>query len=265
VAIPLRRTAAYARSVNAPAADRLTRFSDRAGDYARHRPSYPTAALDALLQDLPTTARFAADIGAGTGISSRLLADRGFEVIAIEPNAAMRASAEPHPRITWHDATGESTGLPDHSLNLVLCAQAFHWLNPHAALAEFRRILKPGGRIALIWNIHDESWPASRTFKSIMVTNATEPPTSPWFLAVGEPLTRDPALVNARIVRVSNEQTHDLEGLIGRATSASYAPKEGPSHDAMIRQLTALFDQHQHSGRITLRYVTEVHLAETPR
>lgn len=251
--------------MNAPAADRLTRFSDRAGDYARHRPSYPSAAFDAVLADLAADARTAADIGAGTGISARLLADRGFDVTAIEPNAAMRAAAEPNPRIMWRDATGESTGLPDHSLDLILCAQAFHWLNPDAALAEFRRVLRPGGRIALVWNIHDESWPASRTFKSIMVTNATEPPTSPWFLAVGEPLTRDPALVNARIVRVPNEQSHDLEGLIGRATSASYAPKQGPSHDAMIRELIALFDQHQQNGRITLRYVTEVHLAETSR
>ncbi len=248
-----------------PVADRLTRFSDRAGSYVQHRPNYPASAFDVALQGLPVAAQSAADIGAGTGISSRLLADRGWSVIAIEPNAAMRSAAVPHEKVTWRDATGEATGLADDSMDLVLCAQAVHWLDPVAAIAEFKRILRPDGRIALIWNIHDEAWPPSQSFKSIMVTNATEPPTSPWFLPVGDPLAHADRLVNARIVRVPNEQTLDLDGLIGRALSASYAPKQGPAHAAMISQLEALYARHQQQGTLTLRYTTEVHIAETAR
>lgn len=246
-----------------PAADRLTRFTERAGAYKAHRPSYPPAAIDAALAGLLSTSRTAADIGAGTGISSRLLADRGWNVTAVEPNAAMRAAAEPHPRITWRDSTGESTSLPAAGIDLVLCAQAFHWLNPTAAIAEFRRILKPGGRIALLWNIHDENWPPSREFKSIMVSHATEPPTSPWFLPVGEPLARAQGLHHPRIVRVPNEQRLDREGLIGRALSASYAPKSGDRLSQMTVALESLFDRYSEAGVLTLRYITEVHLAET--
>lgn len=264
------RSFAYAGIVNAPAsrvpaADRLTRFSDRAETYAQHRPSYPPTAFDALLADLPESANRAADIGAGTGISSRLLADRGWNVIAIEPNAAMRSASVPHERIIWRDATGESTRLADRSVDLILCAQAFHWLDPVAAIGEFRRILTAGGRIALLWNVHDEHWPASHEFKSVMVQHATEPPTSPWFRPAGEPLASAAGLRNARIIRVPNHQTLDREGLLGRAASASYAPKQGPAHAALTRALNDLFDRHQQHGAFTLRYLTEVHLAETAR
>src|SRR5689334_17665803 len=102
------------------------RFSDRAGDYARFRPTYPAAAIDAVLDGL-TPPITAADVGAGTGISATLLADRGVRVFAIEPNAAMRASAAPNPLVEWREGSAERTSLADHSVDLVLCAQAFHW------------------------------------------------------------------------------------------------------------------------------------------
>lgn len=79
-----------------------SRFSDRAQDYAKYRPSYPSEAIDCILAGLETSG-IAADIGAGTGISSRLLADRGVKVIAIEPNAAMKQAAESHPLVEFGD------------------------------------------------------------------------------------------------------------------------------------------------------------------
>lgn len=82
----------------------LSRFSDRAADYAKHRPSYPTPAIDAILEGFGEPPQLvAADIGAGTGISSRLLAERGVRVIAIEPNAAMREAASPHPLVEFRE------------------------------------------------------------------------------------------------------------------------------------------------------------------
>lgn len=80
--------------------DPTRRFSDRADAYARFRPSYPASAIDAILAGLaPPATLEAADVGAGTGIASRLLGDRGVRVAAVEPNAAMRAAAAPHPRV----------------------------------------------------------------------------------------------------------------------------------------------------------------------
>ncbi len=124
-----------------------TRFADRVRDYERARPSYPPDAVDAILEGLPARP-VCADIGAGTGIMTRLLAERGARVHAIEPNEQMRTAAERasrarHADIRWHDTTGEKTGLPDASVDLVVCAQSYHWLEPKAACREFVRVLRP--------------------------------------------------------------------------------------------------------------------------
>src|SRR4051812_29902068 len=127
------------------------RFSDRARDYVRFRPSYPSEAIDEVLRGLPAGI-VCADVGAGTGISARLVADRGVKVIAVEPNAAMRGAATPHELVEWRAGTAEATGLGTAAVDLVVCAQAFHWFDPARALEEFHRILRPGGRVALMWN-----------------------------------------------------------------------------------------------------------------
>src|SRR5204862_5124880 len=110
--------------------DPTRRFSDRAADYARYRPSYPAAAIDAILAGLPLPAALTiADVAAGTGIATRLLADRGARVLAVEPNAAMRAAAQPHPRVSWHDGTAEATGLPGSARDVVTVAPAVRWFH----------------------------------------------------------------------------------------------------------------------------------------
>ena len=132
------------------------RFSNRAENYSKYRPSYPTEAIDCILQGLETKSQLvAADIGAGTGISSRLLADRGVRVIGIEPNVAMRQVAEVHPLVEFRNGSAEATKLSDKSVDLVTCFQAFHWFNLEPTLKEFARILKAKGKIALLWNDRD--------------------------------------------------------------------------------------------------------------
>lgn len=252
----------------APSDDPTRRFSDRAADYVKHRPSYPAPAIDALLEGLgPPGSLAAADIGAGTGISSRLLAERGVRVVAVEPNASMRAAGAslPHPLITWRDATGESTGLPDSSADLVLCAQAFHWLDAPRALDEFRRVLRrppAPARAALVWNTHDTSDPFMRDYRCVILDHATDPPTSPWFTEQPCPLSSAAAWSNYRLLRFPNHQVFDLEGLIGRAISASYSPKQGPAYLALVRDLTDLFHRRAEDARVRLNYITEAHLAE---
>src|SRR3989442_3132520 len=113
------------------------RFGDRASDYRRYRPDYPAAAIDTILSGLLDPGRLrVADIGAGTGICSRLLAERGVRLLAVEPNAEMRAAAEAHARIEWRAGEAEATGLAVASLDLVVCAQAFHWFRQPEALEE---------------------------------------------------------------------------------------------------------------------------------
>lgn len=131
------------------------RFSRFSAAYARHRPGYPAAAVAHVLAGTRPEACLVADIGAGTGILSRLLAERlgpSSRLIAVEPNDQMRSEAAPHPKVEWRAAVAEATGLDSASVDLITCAQAFHWFDPLPSLAEFHRILKPGGRLAILTN-----------------------------------------------------------------------------------------------------------------
>lgn len=132
-------------------------FSHCADDYAAHRPDYPAALLDLLEASFgPAAGKTALDVGAGTGIFSRQLAGAGWSVIATDADPAMLGRAGPPVgRIQFATAVAERIPLDDGSVDLVTAAQAFHWFNPPIALAEFARVLKPGGGLALVWNDRD--------------------------------------------------------------------------------------------------------------
>src|SRR5262245_57135737 len=238
------------------------RFSDRAEDYRRYRPDYPAAALDAILEGLgEPTARIAADVGAGTGISARQLAARGVRVHAVEPNAEMRTAAAPHERVTWRAGTAEATGLGTASVDLVVCAQAFHWFRLPDALAEFHRILKPSGRLAVMWNTRDRGNALTRGYTEAIEAVDGEDPL--------ERMRFEPAAVTAggffagpAESRFPHAQVLDRAGLVGRALSASYVPREGERFARLQAMLDALWErEHDAGGNVTLRYVTKVYRA----
>ena len=115
----------------------------------------PAAAPAPTAPDDRPARGLAADIGAGTGKMSALLAEEGLDVRAVEPSAAMRAQARPHPLITQVAATAEDTGLGTASCDLVVYAQSWHWVDPAAAGAEAVRILKPGAPLVIVFNQMD--------------------------------------------------------------------------------------------------------------
>ena len=240
--------------------DPVGRFRGVARDYARFRPDYPEAALAAMLAGLGA-APVAADVGAGTGISARQLAERSARVFAIEPNGEMRAAAEPHPRVEWIDATAEETGLADACCDLVLCAQAFHWFAHDPALEEFRRILRPGGRMALIWNLRDGADAFQQRYTQALA-------------GLQEPLARDrdyvdtllldsPSFGGTRKLEFAHAQRFTLEQLLGRARSVSYFPPPGAEHERRLAGLTRLHEETRDTdGKIDFRYRTLLWLAE---
>jgi len=248
-----------------PERDPLTRFTDRVADYTRFRPSYPAEAIDAILDGLGDPASIvAADVGAGTGISARLLADRGVRVIAIEPNEAMRAGAESHPLVESREGIGEATGLNDASVNLVLCAQAYHWMDPPRACVEFARVLKPGGRLALMWNDGDESTPVARAYYDLIRPIAAEGTLSHKTAAVGPDLA--PPFESMCRLTFRNVQRLDADGLVGRAMSASYVPKTGAAAEALAAALREVHAaRRDDDGLIPFEYQVQLYLGESPR
>ena len=244
--------------------DSKRRFTETAEDYKRHRPSYPPELVDWILAEtgLPSSSRVA-DVGCGTGISARLFASRGFDVIGVEPNAEMRGGAIAA-GVRCVPGEAARTGLPDRSVDLVIAAQAFHWFDVPAALAEFRRIGRPPGWCAAVWNVRaggplmDEYerllLQASEDYRKVRSPDA----------AVADLRAALPAGAMREWERPSG-QTLDREGFFGRVWSSSFVVHGVADREAFDGALAELFDRHQQGGRIEFRYRTVAFLWQLER
>lgn len=129
--------------------DRALVFGEVAQEYARWRPTYPDEAVAWLAGD----ARTVVDLGAGTGQLTGRLLDRGVAVHAVEPDPRMLAVlGQQFPTAHAHESAADRIPLPDHSVDAVLSADAWHWFPVEATMAEVRRVLRPGGWLGLVWN-----------------------------------------------------------------------------------------------------------------
>lgn len=249
--------------------DSTKRFSDRVDNYVRYRPGYPVPVLDLLREKcgLVETAVIA-DVGSGTGILSELFLKNGNPVYGVEPNDEMRAAAEKllsgFASFTSVNGTAEATTLPEHCVDFVTAGQAFHWFKPDEASAEFRRIVKPGGWAALIWNIRDEQSPFMTAYEGLLTQYAIgyrEIKQSRSHEYIPRFFGSEPA-----IEEFPNEQLFDWDGLLGRSLSSSYAPlAEHPNHAPLVDGLRRLFDTYAVDGRIHFPYVTRVYYGRFTR
>ncbi|MDP4151224.1 MAG: class I SAM-dependent methyltransferase [Bacteroidota bacterium] len=247
--------------------DPTGRFSNRVAHYAKYRPSYPPELIAFLEQWRPGAGRAGqvADIGSGTGILTELLLLKGLYVIGVEPNAEMRGEAERrlagYERFFSQAGRAEATGLEDQSVDLITVAQAFHWMDPTASRAEFLRILRPGGHIALIWNLRLPDSPFLQGYEKLVLefgknyeaaNRIDEPAIAAFFSGLRQKVTAFP-----------NEQLLDFETLKGRVLSASYMPLEKDAgYDDMIRRLEDLFARFNENGLVKMDYETKVYYNE---
>ncbi|HEX5254207.1 MAG TPA: class I SAM-dependent methyltransferase [Mycobacterium sp.] len=133
--------------------ERAMSFGSIAEHYDGLRPHPPHQAVDWLL---PPECEVAVDVGAGTGLFTRTLVGRAAQVIAVEPDARMRAVlAGRSPEIRAVEGTGEAIPLPDHSADAVFVSSAWHWMDSERAVPEIGRVLRDGGRFGLIWTSRD--------------------------------------------------------------------------------------------------------------
>lgn len=241
------------------------RFTGRVAEYAKHRPSFPEKLLDGLPAGALRPGAAVADVGSGTGIFSRQLAPRAGVVYCVEPNREMRRhsaaflSGVPNVRIV--DGSAEDTGLPDGSVDTVTAAQAFHWFDRTRAKAEFRRILRPGGWVVLLWYVRlttgdpfageyeDLLQRYSIDYRQVDHRNITPEVIGEFF---------HPAAV-LRLEAPMSERM-DLEGVKGRIASSSYTPPAGhPNHAPLIDAVTELFGRCSRGGTVEFRYTTTAH------
>ncbi|MGB6368843.1 MAG: class I SAM-dependent methyltransferase [Thermoanaerobaculia bacterium] len=249
------------------AGDSTQRFSDRVADYLRWRPPYPPEIVGFLVEQTNLTREWAiADLGSGTGLTSRLFLDHGNRIFGVEPNREMRQAAEElfaeNPLFTSVAGSAEETTLAARSVELVAAGQAFHWFDPDRARAELERILKPGGWVTLIWNDRRKtSTPLLRAYEELLQTWAIDYREVDHTRIGGSEIESFFAPGGIVTTSFDNRQSFDCEGFEGRLLSSSYAPAAGhPSHEPMIESLRSIFDTHQTNGQVTIEYDTRVYL-----
>ncbi|UII73902.1 class I SAM-dependent methyltransferase [Pseudomonas sp. HN11] len=232
-------------------------FSTQAVTYAQGRPDYPRQLTGWLADTLHIDAQSRViDLGAGTGKFTRLLSTLAPTLIAVEPVAAMGAQlTKLLPDVRLVKGTAESIPLPANSADAVLCAQAFHWFSTEAALAEIHRVLKPDGRLGLVWNVRDESvdWVAAIT--DIITPYEGDTPrfhTGRWREAFTGEYFSEPEMTCFPYSHVGSPQ----EVIMDRFLSVSFiaALAEGPKA-VVTAQLQALIDTHPAlKGRDTVAF-----------
>ncbi|MGD1905129.1 MAG: class I SAM-dependent methyltransferase [Leptolyngbyaceae cyanobacterium] len=239
--------------------DPTQRFSSRVADYVKYRPTYPPQLLNALQERLSSAATVA-DIGSGTGIFTRLLLDKGFTVFAVEPNDAMGHQAEAdlstYPHFRSVAGRAEATTLPNHSVDCITCAQAFHWFATPAAVSEFQRILRPGGFVALIWNqrrIQGSSF--TEGYEALLREYAIDYPKVRHENITGDRIRQLFSGFDLSTTTYDNHQDLGWQGLKGRLESCSYCPPiDHPHYQPLFAKLQSLFADQARSGQVRMVY-----------
>ncbi|AVE03469.1 SAM-dependent methyltransferase [Pseudomonas palleroniana] len=240
-------------------------FSTQAATYVQGRPDYPRQLIGWLGEALGVEPQSTViDLGAGTGKFTRLLSTLTPALIAVEPIAAMAAQlVRSLPDVRLVEGTAESIPLGDATADAVVCAQAFHWFATQAALAQIHRVLKPGGRLGLVWNVRDESVDWVAAISAIITPYEGDTPrfhTGRWREAFTGKYFSAPELTCFPYQHVGSPQ----EVIMDRFLSVSFIAALPDAEKAKVRaQLQALIDTHpalQGRDSVAFPYQTQAYV-----
>ena len=236
--------------------DNTNRFDGKGALYAKARPKYAAALFDHFQNTLriPAGSVFA-DVGSGTGIFTEQLLHCGYRVFAVEPNGDMRRQAER--RLSQNENFRSISGsdadlkLPDHSVDCITAAQAFHWFDAEAFRRECGRVLVPGGRVILVYNSRDETAACTRALAALR--RKFDPAFHGFSNGIGDGQCRAFFAGDCEVFRTGNAQVYDRQGYLDRVLSSSYSLNEGDGrYAAYLEEIDAIFDRYSENGRITV-------------
>ena len=245
------------------------RFTGKADIYKKYRPAYPKEFIDYLYSQVGFTQNSViADIGAGTGIFSRLLLERGSKVYCVEPNEDMRKTAENDfagfANFISVNAPAENTTLADKSVDFVTAAQAFHWFDRQLFKLECQRILKNSGKVVIIWN--ERNYESEIVKKDYIIREK---------YAVGDKKGLGPLRTDYRnyswffkdgvyeCKTFKNDLILNREAYIGMNLTRSYSPKEKTDpekYHELVKELSELFDEYSIDGVLDFPHFTQSYI-----
>lgn len=246
--------------------DHTNRFDGKGDIYAKARPKYATALFDHLRNTLSIPAgSIFADIGSGTGIFTEQLLGRGYKVYAVEPNGDMRRKAEEklsgYKNFISVDGSDAAMAIPDHSVDYITAAQAFHWFDASAFAKECRRVLKPGGKVIIVYNSRDEKAACTRALAELRQKY------NPEFHGFSNGIGDEKCIAffdgGCDVFRADNTQVYDRQGYVDRVLSSSYSLKEGDDrYSEYLEDVNDIFDRFSTDGQIAVPTETVAYIGE---
>ena len=248
--------------------DYKQRFSSRVQNYIQFRPGYPVEIIPALQLEIGLKPDDTiADIGSGTGLSSKLFLENGNTVYGVEPNEPMRKAAEgflnEYSNFKSIHGSSEATTLPNNSIDLIVCAQAFHWFDRTRTKLEFQRIAANEAHLCLIWNDRNETDIFMQAYEKLIMEYSIDY-TKISHRNISPEIIQDfytPHTFNK--FTFHHEQQFNLEGLIGRIISSSYMPNTSDKNFPQLKNaITHLFNSYKQNETVTFAYNTFLYIGK---
>ncbi len=243
-------------------------MSDYVRNYLAHRPRYPNGVVAVLRMACGLTPELViVDVGSGTGLLAEPFLQNGNPVIGVEPDAEMRDAGDVmlrmYPSFSSMSGRAEQTGLPPACADVVMAGQSWHWFQPQAAAREFKRLLRPDGWVALVWNARRSGGsPFLADYEAVMRTGCPDYPQDAGGAhnpVVLQSLFRSPV----HMQMIYNVQVVDEAGFLGRALAASYAPMtHEPAYAPLRAALIACFARHAHDAQVAFEYDCFVYILQ---
>lgn len=243
-------------------------FSGRAKDYTEGRPAYAQELIEKLYRDIGFSAESViADVGSGTGKFAKQILEKGSYVICVEPNVDMRQIAEKelslYSKVQFVNGNADNTKIADSSVDFITAAQAFHWFDVEGFYTESKRILKPEGKVILIWNTRERNSKFNAESYEIYSKYC------PRFKGFGGGIVKDDERINEYFhgeyqrLEFENPLIFDRNKFISRNLSSSYSIKKGElQYCEYIDELNGLFDKYAEKGKVIMPNKTTAYVGK---